>query len=355
VATLTRVRRLVNPGRKKRKLSALQKLFFGSKRQRAAVARNGGKRKRAIKHISESLGKQYGDNRKMRKAPKNSLKYFHYLGTHKARVERKLRRKNVGSIITVWPKGHSNPGRVKRYRRRKTNRGKKVVIINKGAEMATRRRRRVSRRRKANPVARRRVRRYRRRRNYGTRVGRSWSSYARKGRKRNPGVRHHRRRHVIRNRRHYRRNPGMLTGTAGRVLGVVGGVAVTKLLCGFLPASLATGVLGYLSTGAIAVLQGKLVGKFSKSPSLGNDMLVGGLAYLAAKVLNDFFPSIGSYTGISGMGLIGGSSFYTPQVNLNGQMGNFVVPASTMGAISAFQPIQTSKGVGAMRRTGRLM
>jgi hypothetical protein len=335
VATLTRQRRLVNPG-KKRKLSALQKMFFGSKRQRAAVKANPKRRRRIV-------------NRK--------------------------RKRNVGSIITVWPKGHSNPG--KRYRRRNSGAKNRLVIVNSGARMAkgssgrvisgygstvmnkgrkrmaTRRRRRVSRRRKANPVARRRVRRYRRR-NAGTRVGRSWSTYKRK--RRNPGVRHYRRRrHVIHNRRHARRNPGMLTGTAGRVLGVVGGVAVTKLLCGFLPASLATGVLGYLSTGAIAVLQGKLVGKFSKSPSLGNDMLVGGLAYLAAKVLNDFFPSIGSYTGISGMGLIGGSSFYNPQVNLNGQMGSFVVPAATMGAIAGYAPVQTSKGVGAMRRTGRLM
>ena len=144
----------------------------------------------------------------------------------------------------------------------------------------------------------------------------------------------------------------MLTGTAGRVLGVVGGVAVTKVLSGFLPASFATGVLSYVGIGAIAVLQGKLVGKFSKSSQLGNDMMVGGLAYLAAKVLNDFFPSIGAYTGISGMGLIGGSSFYNPQVNLNGSMGSFVVPSAVMGAMPV---MAASKGVGAMRRTGRLM
>jgi hypothetical protein len=147
----------------------------------------------------------------------------------------------------------------------------------------------------------------------------------------------------------------MLTGTAGRVLGVVGGVAVTKLLCGFLPASLATGILGYLATGAVAVLQGKLVAKFAKSEALGNDMMVGGLAYLAAKIMNDFFPSIGAYTGISGMGLIGGSSFYNPQVNLNGSMGRFVVPSAVTQYVAGAMPVATSRGVGSMRRTGRLM
>ena len=347
MATLTKSRRLINPGR--RKLSPLQKLFFGSKRQRAAVKRN------------SSPGKKLGP--KALRTKRTLAKR----GIYQGRITYK-RKRNVGSIITVWPKGHSNPGR-KRYRRRNSGAKNRLVIVNPGrssmakgsgrvisgygSTVMNKGRKRMARRRKtrrANPVARRRVRR-----NYGTRVGRSWSSYAKRSRKRNPGRRRvSHRRHRITNRRHIRRNPGMLTGTAGRVLGVVGGVAVTKLLCGFLPASLATGVLGYLSTGAIAVLQGKLVGKFSKSSTLGNDMLVGGLAYLAAKVLNDFFPSIGSYTGISGMGLIGGSSFYNPQVNLNGQMGNFVVPAATMGAIAGYAPV-TSKGVGAMRRTGRLM
>jgi len=154
-------------------------------------------------------------------------------------------------------------------------------------------------------------------------------------------------------RRHHRRNPGILTGTAGRVLGVAGGVAVTKFLCGFLPAQLGSGVLGYLSTAAVAVLQGKVVSKVSKNPALGNDMMIGGLAYLAAKVLNDFFPAFGAYTGISGMGIIGSSSFYNPQVNINGNMGRFVVPAAVSGYVNASMPV--AKGVGSLRRTGRLM
>ena len=315
MATIGKVRRLVNPGKRKRKMSALQKMFFGSKRQRASVA-NRGKRRR--KNIAK---KRYT----------------------------KRRRRNVGSIVTVWPKGHrANPGRRKRRRK---NRSRRVVIVNKGVKMAYRRRRRAK---AINPRRRRRARvtAYRRRRT--RRVG----NPGRRRRYARRHVVHHRRRSRRGNpgrRRHYRRNPGMLTGTMGRVLGVVGGVAVTKLLCGFLPASLNTGILGYLSTGVVAVAQGKLVGKFSKSTQLGNDMLVGGLAYLAAKVLNDFFPSIGAYTGISGMGLIGGSSFYNPQVNRNGSMGSFLLPSAVSGAIGAAIPMQTAKGMGVMRRTGRLM
>lgn len=174
----------------------------------------------------------------------------------------------------------------------------------------------------------------------------------------NPGRRRrHSRRRNVSHRRHYRRNPGFLSGGGGtftKVLGVVGGVAVTKLLVGFLPATFSTGIIGYASIAAVAVLQGKGIGKITKNPSLGTDMMIGGLAYLTAKILSDFVPSIGHYTGISGMGMIGPSSFYTPQVNQNGSMGSFVVPAAVQGAIPA--PVAPANaGVGRLRRMGRMM
>jgi hypothetical protein len=121
---------------------------------------------------------------------------------------------------------------------------------------------------------------------------------------------------------------------------------------GFVPATFTTGVMSYLATGVVAVAQGKLIGKVSKNSQLGDDFMVGGLAYLVAKMLNDFFPTVGAYTGISGMGLIGGSNFYVPQVNQAGSMGNFQLPGSisrTMAVASA------NAGVGRLRRTGRLM
>jgi hypothetical protein len=145
----------------------------------------------------------------------------------------------------------------------------------------------------------------------------------------------------------------MLSGTAGRIAGVLGGIAVTKVLLSFVPASINTGIMGSLASAVIAVAQGKLIGKVAKNAALGDDFMVGGLAYTVATLLNQFFPSIGSYTGISGMGLIGGSSFYVPQVNVGGgNMGQFVLPSAVSGAIPM---APASAGMGRMRRTGRLM
>jgi hypothetical protein len=83
-------------------------------------------------------------------------------------------------------------------------------------------------------------------------------------------------------------------------------------------------------------------------------MTIGGFAYLAVKVLNDFFPSIGAQVGFSGLGLIGGSSFYNPQVNQAGNMGAFIAPAAVRGAVAAAVPVSRA-GVGAVRRMGRIM
>ena len=338
MATVTKLRKLVNPGRRrrnatKRRLSPLQKLYFGSKRQRAAVT-NRGKRKRNA-----------GPNsfRKTKKRMKSYLK-------PKARkyLPIRKRKRNVSSIVTVWPLGHANPGRKRRSRKRNT---RKVVVINKGAKMARKRRNRSKIRN---------VRHYRRRRNYGTRTGRSWSTYSLSGRfgkkrKGNPGRR--RRRNPSMRRYHRRRNPGMLTGVMGRIAGGIGGIAVTKLLMGFVPTSFTGGVLGPIVSAVVAVAQGKLIGKVSKNSQLGDDFMVGGLMYAVATALNQFFPTAGSYTGISGMGLIGGSSFYTPQVSVPGNMGQFVLPqmVSNMAIAPGPQPNMVAGGVGSVRRRGRMM
>lgn len=333
MAELVKRRRLVNPGKKRRNLSPLQKLFFGTKRQRAAVKANKGKKRR------RNVAMGYRGSKRVAKSWTQGIT---------SRPVRR-RKRNISSIVTVSP-AKRNPGR-RKYKKRNS---RKVIVVNKGRKrMATKRR-----------VVRRRT--YRRKRNYGTQKGRSWSYYAprpsgiKRKKKGNPG--RVRRRRVSRGvSRHHRRrrNPGFLSmgggGTMTSVAGVVGGLALTKVLCGFVPPQFTAGVLGYLATGVIAVAQGKLAGKVFKSPTLGHNMMVGGLAYLAAKVLNDFLPSVGGYTGISGMGLIGGGSFYNPQVNQNGSMGSFVLPAATMGAIAANMPATATTGVRGLRRTGRLM
>lgn len=329
----------VNPGRKRRKrnLSPLQKLFFGTKRQRASVRarrKNAGpfSIRKTKKHFKRKLG--YKSTSVL--TGKKGSGY----GRGLYQLKRKGRKKNVGSIITVLP---TNPGRKRVARRRKN--AKRVVVINKGVKRMARRKRssakRVVRRRR-NPVYRGRIKRglYK----YSSNPGRRRRRYSQR-----------RRNGVTSRRRIHRRNPGMLSGTLGRVVGVLGGLAMTKLLSGFLPGMFQSGPLGYLAVGAVAITQGKLAGKFAKSPALGNDMVIGGLAYLAAKVLNDFFPAFGTYTGISGMGMIGPSSFYTPQVNQPGSMGSFVLPAATNGAMAAMAASAPKTGMGVLRRTGRVM
>jgi len=363
MATVTKLRKLVNPGRRrrnatKRRLSPLQKLYFGSKRQRAAVTRNAGKRslRKTLKARVKAMKAEGGWTKAgMQYNKVYTREHANFLGKKRSRKghlrykpNKARRKRNVSSIVTVWPLGHANPGRKRRSRKRNT---RKVVVINKGAKMARKRRNRSKIRN---------VRHYRRRRNYGTRTGRSWSTYSLSGRfgkkrKGNPGRR--RRRNPSMRRYHRRRNPGMLTGVMGRIAGGIGGIAVTKLLMGFVPTSFTGGVLGPIVSAVVAVAQGKLIGKVSKNSQLGDDFMVGGLMYAVATALNQFFPTAGTYTGISGMGLIGGSSFYTPQVSVPGNMGQFVLPqmVSGMAIAPGPQPNTVAGGVGSVRRRGRLL
>src|ERR1035437_316721 len=126
MATISKVRRLTNPGmfsKVKRKLSPLQKMFFGSKRQRAAV-RNSGSTSRVRKQFWSQKGKRTSQD--LAKA-----------GYKATMSQRRRSKRNVGSIITVWPKGHSNPGR--KYKRRVVRNGgakNRLVIVNPGGKMA---------------------------------------------------------------------------------------------------------------------------------------------------------------------------------------------------------------------------
>ena len=386
--TVTRNRTLVNPGRRReyrrksnpRKLSPLQKLFFGTKRQRAAVAGNPSRRRTAKAHRMGSI--KYRGKRGA-SAMRKAMRKYYSKGSVLRTNTRRRKRRNIGHIVTVWP----NPSRRRRnagpYSYRKTkkaikkvlresgahkrrykkstyrsamtspsfrrpkrsNRGRKTIVINSGGSMArTRRRRRTNRsRRRRNPVYQGRIKK-------GGKPQRGQYLYtSNRGRRRrrhaNPG----------RRRRGYRRNPGFDRGTLTSIGGILGGIAVTKVLSGFLPAMFSgPGIMGYLGVGAVAYLQGQVAGKVFKNQALGRNMTIGGLAYVAVRVLNDFFPSIGSSIGFSGMGVIGGSNFYTPQVNQAGNMGVFVPPAAIRGAVTAAMPV-TRAGIGSVRRMGRIM
>ena len=159
-------------------------------------------------------------------------------------------------------------------------------------------------------------------------------------------------------RRSFRRrsNPGFLTGKAGSIFGVLGGAAVTKLIIDRLPAGLTSGILGIAVTAIVAKLQGSLVGKFLKNPSLGNNMAMGGYVLAGLQGVSMFVPGASSYLpfGLKGMGAIYGSSFYTPQVPLNNSMNQFVTPSAIPRMLPA--PVQNGRGMGGLRvaRGGRM-
>jgi hypothetical protein len=344
VAEITKKIRVVNPGRRRHKrMTLLQKLHFGTARVRAAAQRAMGRKRNSG---STSRARKQFFAKKGRRSTQDLAKLAYKTSESQ---RRRLKRRNVGSIVTVYPFGNPGRGRMKRYNRRR--RRKNVVYagrIKTGVYRYTGGKKTVAKvRRRRRPAATR-----RRRRNRGV------VAYNRPRRRRYVQHRRRRNRGYVSRRHHRRRNIGgsMLTGTAGSVVGVLTGLALTKTISGFLPATFATGILGYIGIGAVAVIQGKVAGKILRQPQFGHWMMVGGLAYLLNKVLSDFMPTLGGYTGVSGMGMIGGNSFYTPQVNLPGNMGAFVVPSAVMGALPSPTASAPSVGVGYLRRrTARLM
>jgi len=323
-----KARKLVNPGRKKRKLSPLQKLFFGSKRVRAAAKAAKGRKRvsnprkakpKGLYHDSKGLVKRYKTRSGVRKAwkKKGGREGGYYIA-------------NPSRIMTVSIPGLSNPGKGrKKTVARKSRKTRKVSI---------RRRRRVS-----NPFKARRVHQRKR--------------YTRRRRLSNPVTYHRRRR--VHNRR--RRNPSRssVLGGAGKIGAMFAGGAVTHFVTNMLPASFTQGFLGYITTALVAVTQGKVVGSITKKPGLGNAMTLGGFFYLGLKVVGDFVPSVGAMLPFSlrGMGLIAPSSFYVPQVNRAGSMGTFIRPS----AVPAYVPVSAgmkgiigNAGYAPARRQGRL-
>lgn len=359
---------LINPGNRKRKnrritnnvrktkkrLTLKQKLHFGTARQRVAAklalksSRGSGHRKRT---------NNAGTRRTLRKAVKAGKGY-----TAKARYKmresvrrssapgwRGVRHKNVGEILSVAL--NSGTKRKNTGKRRKVNNmaksRKRVLAGKKAARTRARRRNRNPGRRRAAHHSYTHRRRTRRRS-----VASNPSPRRRYSRRRNTG--YHRRRNTGR-----RRNPGMLGGAMGKAVGFIGGAAITKIITDRLPAALNTGFIGYISTALVALVSGKVIGKIAKSASLGTDMVIGGMAYLVLRVIQDMFPNFANSLpfGLKGMGLIAPSNFYTPQVNLNGSMSSFVRPAGVPAAI----PVAAGmRGLGnleqrqSLRRVGRM-
>lgn len=347
-ATIIKGRRLVNPASKrKRKLSPKQIAIFGTKRQKAAL-KNSRRRKR-VGNISGILAVNRGRSKngsRQRRAKRAAIKilgkrnykaYKHLrMSPRKRRTNGKRRTKNVSLGINELKKLIGL--------KRRRNSGKKGKTKNMARTRNRKRTRTHNRRRRTyNPSRRRRT--YNRRRRATNPVRRRTTNPVVRSYRRRRGVVHHRRRH------NRSRNP-IGGGTLGKVMGYIGGFALTALISSslqsmsFIPT---TGILGVVVTAGVGYGQGKLVGKLAKNSTLGNDMVVGGLAYAALQALKYFMPSL-AIPGFSGMGLIGGSQFYVPQVPLAGNFGAFrQVGMAPMAAANA-----SAAGMGMVRRGPRL-
>lgn len=335
--TTVKRRRLVNAGRrrrhnaKRRHLTPKQIRFFGSKRQRAAL-KNRSRRKHSarrnrggISSVSRKAFRRGGEGTRSSRyhykaqshARRRTMREESGMPVRRNRSRRRRRKHNVRSIVTVYPM-HMNAGRRKnvaarrRHRRHNARRHRRHNVVYQ---------RRLSRGRYA----------------YTSNVGRR--------RRRRHNV-HHRRRH---NQGRVRRAGAALGGTATKVLSIIGGATVTKLISDLLPPTFQTGVLGYLGVGVVAVAQGQILGRMMRSSAMTENLTAGGLVYLTIKILNDFVPSIAGTLGLRGMGLIAPTQgFAVPLVNQGGSMGMFVrpgfvpapyVPAAT-GALGSLQSIR---------------
>jgi hypothetical protein len=279
-------------------MSAKQIKFFGTKAQKAALK----SRRKNTSHRKKR--RNFPGGSRIRTWTKGRTGKTITVTRHRNRGRKRVSRKtNVGEILTASLSG-LNPGRKKMARREKHHI------------------KRTHNRRRHNPSVRTVVR------------------YRSRARRRVHGR---------------RRNPSFFSGKVGKVVGVLGGAAVTSLIsANFIPAQFNTGIVGYFASGVVAFAQGKLIGKVTKNTALGDDMVIGGLAYVALRVISDMVPSLSNMLPfkLNGMGMIAPSSFYTPQVNMPGSMSSFVTPAALPAPVAV--SAAAMHGLGRGRRVGRV-
>lgn len=361
MAVLVRTRRVVNPGTRRRKrrvnagkkrMTLKQKLHFGTARQRAA-ARLSLRGRRTNPSIRKS--KKFSKAATAPYAKKKRASYSGHLkrGSSIKPLRKFKRRKNIGEIVSISLAG-LNPGR-----KRRKNTGMAKRRRRASAHRVTRRRRR---RVVANPAPRRR-RAYRRRRSA---VGH------RRRRRSNPGKvyamrRINRGRRRVSRRRSYRRgNPGfggVTTGLVSKALAVIGGAIGSKYVTQLALGGNNTGYMGYAGNLVASIALGWATTKVTKSKDLGQMVLVGGIAGLSLRILQDM-TSIGQYVNLSlsgagkggdlGLGIIQDSSFPVPQTFAPGSMTNAIVPRATRSYVSA-QTAQMAVASTGKSGMGRMM
>jgi hypothetical protein len=356
--SILKAKRIANPGKRKfkRRMTANQIRFFGTKRQKAALKNRGRNRtkNRRRKNIGAilSIGMNPGRKRKSYRRKRTYNKgrrsrniqvgfwggdgRFHPIRRSIDYDEDRAGDEYGSNSDNIGPKYVKRGGRKVSKRGRRKNPGMARTRNRRKKNYSRRRNRVMNRRRRMNP----------RRRTYNRRRRHNPSTIIRYRNRR-----HHRRMH---NRR--RRNPDFTSGTTGMVVGVIGGATVTQFVSNavnsyFSSMTAGSPYMGLAITGIVAAAQGHLAGKLMKNDSFGKNMMVGGFVYFTLQAINTFVPQLSGALGLSGyrrgVGLMTPSSFYQPQVNLPGSMGSFVLPASipTMAASSGTSGFRGMRGI----------
>ncbi len=167
-----------------------------------------------------------------------------------------------------------------------------------------------------------------------------------------------------------RRNPsragviGASTGMLKQGLLALFGLLIARQLPQFALGASNKGILGYLSNFATAVAAGMATSKFV-GKSEGNSVAIGGMLYLANRVITEKFSPIGQALSLSGLGdatantsLGRYTTAYSPMPVYRDAAGNPIIPRqiNAAAAVAAVQPqAQPSKVAGLSRVTpGRI-
>ncbi len=289
----TRVRRLVaNPQRRKRarrknprhrrRMTAKQIKFFGTKRQKAALK----------------------SHRRRKTAPR-------------AKPRAKVIHRSAGLKVSVNPSRRRVRARRKKALGRRRRQVNPALLVTLGAvnprRQAVARKRRKKAHRAANP---------RRRRRNATRVV---VTAPRRHR-----ISHRRRRSNPRR----RRNPAAFglrgAGMAKAVVAGLAGVAAAKFLPTLVPANLIqSNLMRTLATGASAFVAQMLAKMATKDPTIADAVLFGGLMQTGSTALNAFLPSLARQLGLNGLGDIVDANWSIPENPLKALP---VVPAANARA-----------------------
>jgi hypothetical protein len=139
----------------------------------------------------------------------------------------------------------------------------------------------------------------------------------RRTRAKNPSTSHRRRyqmktKPVRRHRQH--KNPDFL-GSGMEAIGILVGVAVQKVVKGFVPSTLTAGN-ALMTTGvsfALALLIGKGADMVMKGKPIGKGVALGALASAASDAINAFVPQLSGTIGLNGLGVYQNAIFAVPE------------------------------------------